>query len=285
MRVAVGSGGGSCCIEREEFGESGVLMALVMLSASVTGAEAAATADRRTPHDARCRPSGCTGVPPHYGFGYRYGLYPYDYYPGYYYPAYNPTAAVRVQVRKPEPTEVYVDGYLAGVADDFDGFFQRLRLPPGEYEIELRLDGYRSATERLLLTEGSTFRIRHLMVPLGPGETTPPPPEPTEPIDWSRYDDEEYDEYADPALADPRGGRAPVEPRLGRPAAAFGTFALRVQPPTRRSDRWRALAGPLGGGAADRGGQRRLPRHRGAPSPATNRSGPRSRSYRVTRPR
>ena len=222
-------------------------MALVMLSASVTGAEAQRrlTAGRRM-----TRAAVRVGAPvyrPHYGFGYRYGLYPYDYYyPGYYYPAYNPTAAVRVQV-KPEPTEVYVDGYLAGVADDFDGFFQRLRLPPGEYEIELRLDGYRSATERLLLTEGSTFRIRHLMVPLGPGETTPPPPEPTEPIDWSRYDDEEYDEYADPALADPRGGRAPVEPRLGRPAAAFGTFALRVQPADAEvlidGERWQGPSG------------------------------------------
>ena len=123
------------------------------------------------------------------GFGYRpffYGGFysPYYYQPyGYYYGPpyvgayYEPTGALRVQV-KPEATEVWVDGYLAGVADSFDGFFQRLRLPPGEYDIELRLDGYRSVRERVLLSPGSTFKIEHFMEPLQPGETTPPPPEP-----------------------------------------------------------------------------------------------------------
>ena len=38
---------------------------------------------------------------------------------------------------KPNDASVYVDGYYAGVVDDFDGAFQRLRTAPGGHEIEL----------------------------------------------------------------------------------------------------------------------------------------------------
>ena len=59
------------------------------------------------------------------------------------YHAYAPDASVRLDV-KPKEAEVYVDGYYAGMVDDFDGTFQRLRVEPGEHEIELWLDGYRT---------------------------------------------------------------------------------------------------------------------------------------------
>ena len=70
-----------------------------------------------------------------YGFydPYFYGPYGYPYYgQGYYYDL----GSVRLQV-KPEDTEVYVDGYYVGVVDEYDGVFQRLRLPSSEHEIEL----------------------------------------------------------------------------------------------------------------------------------------------------
>ncbi len=51
------------------------------------------------------------------------------------------TAAVRLEV-KPREAEVYVDGYRAGVVDDFDGIFQRLRLRPGEHDLTIYLAGY-----------------------------------------------------------------------------------------------------------------------------------------------
>ena len=179
------------------------------------------------------------------GFGYRpfyYGAFyspfygPFGHYYGPPYPGgyYEPTGAVRVQV-KPEATEVWVDGYFAGVADSFDGFFQRLRLPPGEYEVELRLNGYRSVRERVLVSPGVTFRIRHNMEPLRPGEVTPPPPEPVAPPayppDGQPYPPEQP-EYP-PA---PPGRAAPPEQPTGRvvpsaPVASdFGTLALRVRP-------------------------------------------------------
>ena len=44
----------------------------------------------------------------------------------------------------PRQAEVFVDGYYAGIVDDFDGMFQRLRVEPGQHEITLYLDGYRT---------------------------------------------------------------------------------------------------------------------------------------------
>ena len=58
--------------------------------------------------------------------------YPYAFGPA----GYGDAGSARIQVT-PRDAEVYVDGYLAGIVDDFDGFMQRLRLPPGEHEIEL----------------------------------------------------------------------------------------------------------------------------------------------------
>ena len=111
-----------------------------------------------------------------YGYG-PYGYGPYQYGAWGPYPYYGAHGSLRIQV-KPEATEVYVDGYYAGVADSYDGIFQRLHLEPGAHDIELRLDGFRSIQEQVYLTVGTTWRIRHDMEPLGPGETTPPPPAP-----------------------------------------------------------------------------------------------------------
>jgi hypothetical protein len=47
---------------------------------------------------------------------------------------------IRLQVR-PRDAAVYVDGYYAGVVDDFDGVFQRLTLEVGPHQIELDAPG------------------------------------------------------------------------------------------------------------------------------------------------
>ena len=148
-----------------------------------------------------------------YSFG-PWGGYPY--YRGYY---YRERGSVRLQV-KPEETEVYVDGYYAGVVDSYDGFFQRLSLPPGRHDIELRLEGYRSIQEQIYLTIGQSYRIEHLMEPLGPGETTPPPPVPRD------------EPEVEPALevepfAEPGRDFAMPSPA---PVAGFGRLVVRVQP-------------------------------------------------------
>ena len=113
-----------------------------------------------------------------FGFDYypRYGMYygP-NYGPFYPYPArYRGTrsysrSAIRTKV-KPVETEVYLNGYYAGVVDDFDGVFQRLHVAPGEHQLELRLEGHRSLTERIYVGPGDTFDLEHIMDPLGPAD-------------------------------------------------------------------------------------------------------------------
>jgi len=86
-------------------------------------------------------------------------------------------SAARVQVT-PRHAEVFVDGYRAGIVDDFDGLTQRLRVSAGEHIIDLYLDGYRPVTETILFAPGQTYRIRHVMEPLLPGDPAPERPTP-----------------------------------------------------------------------------------------------------------
>jgi len=105
-----------------------------------------------------------------YGFGYGWspfyssGYYGYGYQP-YYAQRYGYSAAGSVRVLvEPNDTRVYVDGYYAGVADDFDGLFQRLRLSPGRHDIALKLDGYRSQTVKVYVPYDGTVKLHHTMV-------------------------------------------------------------------------------------------------------------------------
>jgi hypothetical protein len=164
---------------------------------------------------------------PWYGFGW-WGAYPWY---GYAYPPpfYNGGGSgVRLQVT-PRETEVYVDGLLAGVVDDFDGTFQRLNLPPGEHEIELYLEGYKSVRQKILLTGDSTYRIRHVMQPLAPGEPQDPRPVPAAPPP----DAQAIPPGPDEPLPGPAGRTPPRWREPGPPAvnSNFGTLAIRVQPP------------------------------------------------------
>ena len=139
--------------------------------------------------------------------------YPYGGFPPYAYAAqYGPGSSVRLQVA-PRETEVFVDGYYAGTVDDFDGFFQRLRIEPGEHEITLYLQGHRSARQMIYLQPGGTFRIRHTMETLPPGATQDPRPiSPAQP---------------------PRGATPPPRPGGGgrpEPGEGVGTLSIRVQP-------------------------------------------------------
>ncbi len=151
---------------------------------------------------------------PFYG-PYGYGAWRYPYYA---YGGYGANSAVRLQVT-PRETEVFVDGYYVGLVDSFDGFFQRLRLPPGDHEIELYLEGHESIRRRLYLSPGETYRVRHEMTPLAPGAPEPTRPEPPPPP------------AAPPSTASPPSAAPP--PIAGGPVADpvnFGTLVVRVQP-------------------------------------------------------
>ncbi len=107
---------------------------------------------------------------------YAYAPYAYGGYAPYRFRA-EPDAEARVLVT-PRQAEVFVDGYRAGIVDDFDGAFQRLHVTPGGHEITLYLKGYHTLTERVYFGEGSTIKVRETMARLGPGEASEPPPAP-----------------------------------------------------------------------------------------------------------
>jgi hypothetical protein len=195
---------------------------------------------------------------PYWG-SYYYG---YPYYWGGYYRRYDPSdalGAARLQVT-PRETEVFVDGYFAGVVDDFDGFSQRLRLEPGEHEVTLFLEGHRPLTRRMLFTVGQTFKVQHEMEPLGAGEPAPQRPIPSakppapartrygrpgqpsagrqgpgpSTVDPAAPDDRDVE--AEPIEPPPPPRREPrdMRPRMERPAdetrGESGTLSIRVQP-------------------------------------------------------
>lgn len=157
---------------------------------------------------------------------YQWGPYRYPPY-GYRYGMYDVTSDLRLDVT-PRQAQVYVDGYYAGVVDEFDGVFQRLRVEPGGHTITLYLEGYRTETQDLYLRPGSDQRIRLNMRPLEPGERADPPLPPQEP-DRDQANPREPDAgYGAMPQGEPGRRVVPSAPR--EVPARFGTLALRVQP-------------------------------------------------------
>src|SRR5688572_1932963 len=78
-------------------------------------------------------------------------------------------SSVRLEVT-PRQAEVFVDGYYAGLVDDFDGMLQRLRVEPGQHEITIYHDGYRTVRQRVYLVRDRTIKITLQMERLAPGE-------------------------------------------------------------------------------------------------------------------
>ncbi|MEQ1868937.1 MAG: hypothetical protein ABL961_02820 [Vicinamibacterales bacterium] len=164
--------------------------------------------------------------------GYFYDPYygPYPWWPTTLYPhvwpeRFDGRARLRVQVT-PSDTAVYVDGFYAGIADDFDGFFQSLPLLPGGHTILLYLPGHRTIRRDVYLGMAATVKLRERMEPLAPNEPSAPP-------------------TIGAALpAPPPGTYLPPRTAMqGQPLpagtttnviAGFGTLSLRVQPPPAR---------------------------------------------------
>ena len=76
----------------------------------------------------------------------------------------------------PREAMVYVDGYLAGTVDEFDGTFQRLHVAPGEHELVIYLQGYRTIRQHLYLGPNATRKITETMEKLAAGEEAERPP-------------------------------------------------------------------------------------------------------------
>lgn len=151
-----------------------------------------------------------------YGWGYP-GIPPV----GFYNRGYADDSSARIQVT-PRHTEVYVDGYRAGIVDDFDGFAQRLRVPTGEHVIELYLDGHKTISEAILFAPGETYRIRHTMEPLGPGDSDPVRPTPKPGAAPAQRPD--FDAFGRPVVLGPSTAPVPSGAREG------ASLLIRVQP-------------------------------------------------------
>jgi hypothetical protein len=166
-------------------------------------------------------------IVPGYPYGYRYAA---------------PDASVKFDV-KPKDAAVYVDGYYAGLVDDYDGAFQRLRTAPGGHEITLFLEGYRTYTERVYLSADNTVKLQHRMEKLAGGEASARPPAPQSP----QYQTGQPEDGQQPLPRGPVGRRGgprtfppgppdnfpPQPPGPGeRPDTntTRGTLALTVQP-------------------------------------------------------
>ncbi len=184
----------------------------------------------------------------YFGLGAFYGPYYYSpwFYSSYYYGApyypygywydYGPGgASLKVEV-KPTNAEVYVDGHLAGIVDQFDGMFQSLSVEPGGHEITVYLDGFRSIRQQLYLSAGSTYRIKGALEPLAAGEPSEPRPQPAAaPYDSQVQMEPQYrspqPQYRAPEPQGPPPDRQPTE-QYPPPAgdSKFGQVAIRVQP-------------------------------------------------------
>ena len=183
---------------------------------------------------------------PFYG-SYFYGSYFYPPFPWY---SYAPVGygfggfvgtSLRVQVT-PRDTEVFIDNYYAGTADDFDGLFQRLHLAPGAHDITLWREGYRTVRQRVYIQPTGTFRLRYMMVPLGPGEAAEPRPVEPPPAQNA----------PGPPVGAPPSPQGAYPPPLGAypPAgnrSESASLSIRVQPANAEvlidGERWQGAAG------------------------------------------
>jgi len=103
---------------------------------------------------------------------------PYAYAYPYPYDAYQ-QANIRTDVT-PKDAQVYVDGYYAGRASDFDGAFHRLHVAPGGHSITFYLEGFRTVTEDVYVRPDSTFKMNANMERLAAGQPSAPVPSPSE---------------------------------------------------------------------------------------------------------
>jgi hypothetical protein len=80
------------------------------------------------------------------GLGYFYDPFAWNYFGAYGsaddpFDTDGPTGRLRLNV-EPADAEVFVDGYYAGIVDDFNGHFQHMNLAPGPHRVEVRAAGY-----------------------------------------------------------------------------------------------------------------------------------------------
>ena len=182
------------------------------------------------------------GYPGWYGpwgaWGYGWGPYwggPWGYpYGGYgYYGYYGNWSSIRIEAQ-PKTAEVYVDGSLAGIVDNYDSWYQGLNLHVGQHEITLYLEGYRTVKRQMYFAPASSQHVKLILEKLGAGETSGPRPQPAPPPPPPSRDDQmrpgqpPYRQVPEP----PPDAQVRVQQQSPPQDASvrFGTLSLRIQP-------------------------------------------------------
>lgn len=201
-------------------------MIAVLLGFAAFGLPATASAQRRVV---------VAGGPFYYGpfydpwFGSQWG-YPYPYPPSAGYRVIGPEASLRLEV-EPKNASVFVDGYLAGTVDDFDGVFQRLHVQPGEHEIVVYLEGYKSLKERLYLGPNTSRKITQHLEKLAAGEPDEPRPVPSAgPQEAAAPPSEPPPQAPAPRRRSSPPPRGPESSSVDVQEGRSGTVSIRVQP-------------------------------------------------------
>jgi hypothetical protein len=132
-------------------------------------------------------------------------------------------ASARIQVQ-PKQTEVFVDGYRAGIVDDFDGIFQRLNVWPGEHEITLYLEGYATERHQIYMAQGTTANLKGVLEKLPDGKISEPPPKPAP----RQPPQEGQGGRGRPANPPPQPEPPTVE--IQQEAVRFGAVSIRIAP-------------------------------------------------------
>ena len=113
-----------------------------------------------------------------FGLGYFYydpyrwysGYYPYRNYGGFYGNVWRSGSSryfdtvfdigeLRLRVT-PRHAQVFIDGYYAGVVDDYDGTFQSLRMESGGYRVQLTAPGYEPLEFNVRIIPGEKITYR-----------------------------------------------------------------------------------------------------------------------------
>jgi hypothetical protein len=98
-------------------------------------------------------------------FGWGYDPFWYGWGPSAYPYAGPVTGGLRVEVT-PKTAQVFVDGYFAGVVDDFNGHFHHLDLTPGGHTIEIHAPGFQPLKFSTYIQPDHTSHYKANMVPL-----------------------------------------------------------------------------------------------------------------------
>ncbi len=85
--------------------------------------------------------------------------------PGYY--GYDTQSGIRLEVKGPNPKNavVYVNGAYAGAVDDFNSWYQSLRLVPGTYDLKIEAKGYKPLDLKVAIPPGQTIVYRGTLEP------------------------------------------------------------------------------------------------------------------------